>query len=241
MPGRMLRRVEAHQKPIYQVAFNQVDESLSSVFATVGSNWVSIYSLNPEAGSAEGADSNDDPSEGSRIVAKIKSTKKGKRRRGGMREQLAEGVVSLLQSYVDDDSDERFYSCDWGVLESDGEPGVPSDRTAFLAVAGEQRQIKVINCCTGKVHSVLQGHGAVIFEIRFHPTRPSLLLSGSADESVRLWHVLTRECVAVFSGAEGHRDAVLSLDIRLDGTLFASSGTDGCVKVPCPPEHLTLT
>ena len=217
----MLRRIEHHRKPIYSVAFNQVDSSLASLFATVGANCASVYLLNPGAGTEGDGDANDACEE---VARAPKPTKRRKRRRGGALEQLADEVVTLVQSYVDDDEDERFYCCDWGVLEDE-------DGSSLLAVAGEQRQVKAINCRTGEVHSVLQGHGAAIHEIRFHPTRPSLLLSGSADESVRLWHVLTRECVAVFAGALGHRDAILSLDIRLDGAVFASCGTDGCIKV----------
>jgi hypothetical protein len=73
--------------------------------------------------------------------------------------------------------------------------------------------------------------GAAIYELRFHPCAPSLLRSGARDQSIRLWNVLTRECIGIFGGASGHLDAVLSVDFHPSGDLFASSGVDGTIKV----------
>jgi WD40 repeat protein len=44
-----------------------------------------------------------------------------------------------------------------------------------------------------------------------------VLLSASKDESIRLWNVRTNVCVAIFAGDGGHRDEVISIDIRASG------------------------
>ena len=55
----------------------------------------------------------------------------------------------------------------------------------------------------------------------------TLLASGSADSTIKLWNVATKENIATF---EGHTDRIFSVDFSPDGTL-ASSSTDGTVKL----------
>ena len=194
----MLSVVEHHRSPIYAVAFNQTDEALAHHFATIGSNCVTLYQIKVDAPSIEEPGTEGEPPLNGK--SKANGGKKRKRRKGTVSTEPLEGVVlEAVQHYRDEDEDEKFYCCDFSVLESDG--------SALVAVAGEQRQIKAINCRTGTVHSVLQGHGAAVYDVSFHPLHPSLLFSGSADESIRLWHVLSRDCIAVFAGSQGHRDA----------------------------------
>ena len=129
----------------------------------------------------------------------------------------------VVQEYRDEDEDERFYALAWGA----------DARTsnALLAVGGEQRHIKLIDVHEGCVHGVLQGHGGAVHDLRFHPAQRALLFSGSADFSVRLWHVGARDCVASFAGDGGHLDAIFSIDVRLDGAQLASCGADGSIKL----------
>lgn len=50
-----------------------------------------------------------------------------------------------------------------------------------------------------------------------HPSRPQLVLTASKDESVRLWSLAGRCCVAVFKGEGAHAHEVLSLVRDLGG------------------------
>ena len=102
--------------------------------------------------------------------------------------------LEALQAYVDEDPAELFYCCIWGVHERTAH--------ALLAVAGKMGTIRVLDCHRGHVHTVLQGHGGAVHELCFHPCQHALLFSASADGSVRLWHILARDCVAVFAGHE---------------------------------------
>ncbi|CAD6266549.1 unnamed protein product [Miscanthus lutarioriparius] len=138
---------------------------------------------------------------------------------------LENGSFGLLQAYVDEDKDESFYTLSWTKDKVDG--GSP-----LLVAAGNNRIIRVINCATEKLAKSLVGHGGSIHEIKTHASKPSLIISASKDESVRLWNVHTGICVLIFAGVGGHRHDVLSVDFHpTEIGLFASCGMDNTVKI----------
>ena len=65
--------------------------------------------------------------------------------------------------------------------------------------------------------SVLSEHNTscMINEICVHPVDHWLIFTASKDESIRLWNLTNRVCIAIFAGEQGHRDEVLSMDIHL--------------------------
>ena len=137
------------------------------------------------------------------------------------------GMMKCVASFEvdDDDGKESLYACEWcwfDDLASDARRKAP--RTTCLAQAGEGAVIRIINCMTGALHLNLIGHGGTVNEVRAHPSRGDVLASASKDLSVRLWSVKTGVTIAIFAGSLGHRNEVLSVDIK-------HSFRDGVVKL----------
>ncbi|KAI6690507.1 polycomb group protein FIE1 [Syzygium oleosum] len=136
---------------------------------------------------------------------------------------LEGGVIAVLQSYIDEDKDESFYTVSWACN---------IDRAPFVVAGGINGIIRVIDAGNEKIHRSFVGHGDSINEIRTQPLKPSLIVSASKDESVRLWNVHTGICILIFAGAGGHRNEVLSVDFHpSDMYRIASCGMDNTVKI----------
>ena len=72
----------------------------------------------------------------------------------------------------------------------------PDGRT--LASTHGDHTVKLIDCATGRCLATLAGHRRTPWVVRFHPTNPNVLASGSLDHEVRLWNARTSECVLRF-------------------------------------------
>ncbi len=89
---------------------------------------------------------------------------------------------------------------------------------------------------SGKLLTLCQGHTHWIRCVAFAPTpspaiqqqRLPLLASGSADQTIRLWHGETGEALQILMG---HQDEVFAIDFSGDGTQLVSASADQTLKV----------
>ena len=131
--------------------------------------------------------------------------------------------IKLLQAFVDTDSKERYFCGTWMRDRKNNHP--------LIAVAGLNGVIKIVDCTERAVARSLLGHGNAVNDLKAHPLNSDLLFSASKDESVRLWNIKTGVPIVIFSGDDGHRDEVISLDVHALGNALASSGMDRNVRV----------
>jgi WD40 repeat protein len=225
---------ESHGKPLYSVAF--LDQAYRDAAQEVFSDLGAAMSAKARAASASGPDRGMSPvlfpqdlSEGQIALGASLDDKDATSyfATAGGRSLTVYAMhrngFEPVQSYLDDDAAEDFYAVRWSIDSACGAP--------LIAVAGVCGPIKVINSVHFRVHCVLKGHGDAVNDLRFHPTDPSLLLSASKDESLRLWNIQAECTVMMFGGDKGHASDVLAADFHCLGGCFASAGMDNTIKV----------
>jgi WD40 repeat protein len=93
---------------------------------------------------------------------------------------------------------------------------------------GEDSQLRTWNAAgDGKQIRASGGHAKAIFKILHHPKQP-LLVTCSADTTVRVWNADNGGVVRTLSG---HTDWVYALALSPDGNLIASGSWNGEVKI----------
>ena len=121
--------------------------------------------------------------------------------------------IKLIDSFMDADQKEIYYSCCWTNDLESNEP--------LLAIAGFKGIIRTLFPFKSKIKSALFGHGSSINDLRIHPTRKTILLSASKDYTIRLWNLKNDLCVCILGGGcEGHRDEVLSAVNKYNFTFY---------------------
>jgi len=104
---------------------------------------------------------------------------------------------------------------------------IKSDGSTGYSV-GEDNQLRSWKAAAeGKQIRASGGHGKVILKLVAHPKKP-LLVTCSADQTVRIWDADKGSAVRTLSG---HGDYVYAVAISPDGNLIASGGFDGEVRI----------
>jgi WD40 repeat protein/beta-lactamase regulating signal transducer with metallopeptidase domain len=96
-----------------------------------------------------------------------------------------------------------------------------------LAVAGEERAIKLIDADTGATRMVLEGHEDVVSRVAFSPDGQTLASAGF-DGNVILWDVQTGKRKHTL---KGHENWVFFATFSPDGHTLATSGYDKTVRL----------
>jgi WD40 repeat protein len=108
----------------------------------------------------------------------------------------------------------------------------PDGRT--LAVGGwaltDIGSIYVISVTSGRVERVLKGHTGVVNSLAYAASAkgPTLLASGSADNTARIWDVATGECQRLL---EGHTDLVQSVVFGPEASRLAAASYDKTARI----------
>jgi len=94
-----------------------------------------------------------------------------------------------------------------------------------IAIGLEYGDINILDAITGSQGAILSGHTDWVISLAFSPGGTSLV-SGSYDETVRLWDMQTGGIVKTFYG---HNVRVYSVSISSDCTRIASGSRDGTI------------
>ena len=201
---------------VYSVLFNALHPEWYRVFAACAANRLMLYKIDDFIEEEE--EDKEDKEDKEDIIDEEETVER----------------TTLLQCYVDADPNETYYTCCWCSKKNALVP--------YVACAGAKGVVRVLNCKKKDFCGALVGHGGEINDLRAHPSMPNIIASASKDLSVRLWNVSNGVCVAIFSGARGHRNDVLSVDFhpdlfscpesgREDVVVIATGGMDNAVKV----------
>ncbi|XP_061944570.1 protein TORMOZ EMBRYO DEFECTIVE-like [Populus nigra] len=99
----------------------------------------------------------------------------------------------------------------------------------LLATAGADRKVLVWDVDGGFCTHYFKGHKDVVTTLMFHPdTNKTLLFSGSADATVRVWDLLAKKC---FATLERHFSSLTSMAVSEDGWTLLTAGRDKVVNL----------
>lgn len=106
----------------------------------------------------------------------------------------------------------------------------PNGQMLAAGTAGRTDHLKLFDLPSRRELAVLSGHTRYISSLAFSPDS-KLLVSASADHSLRVWDTATRKEINTL---RGHMDRLHSVAFSPHGQLIATGGFDGSVKLWLP-------
>ncbi|ORZ01809.1 WD40-repeat-containing domain protein [Lobosporangium transversale] len=97
---------------------------------------------------------------------------------------------------------------------------------AILATAGTDKMIHILSLARSKELMRLSGHKHTITDIQPHPIRDEYILSASKDGTIRLWNILTGNCLVIFE----YKASVVCFNPHTQGTTFLSGSYNGDIR-----------
>jgi len=120
---------------------------------------------------------------------------------------------------------------EWGTclrtVSLDGRAFDLSYQNNAIAVVVDGRDIIILNAITGSQTAVLSGHEGPVFSVAYSPDGISLV-SGSLDNTVKLWDAQTGGVVKTFYG---HTKCVSSVSVSADCARIASGSWDETLRL----------
>ncbi|EPY25941.1 guanine nucleotide-binding protein subunit beta-2-like 1 protein [Strigomonas culicis] len=103
----------------------------------------------------------------------------------------------------------------------------PEDRQ--IVSGGRDNVLRVWNVKGECVHTLEQGaHSDWVSSLCFSPSNSTLVVSGSWDNTVKVWDLADSKCIKTLVG---HTNYVTSVTVSPDGSLCASGGKDGVARL----------
>jgi len=102
---------------------------------------------------------------------------------------------------------------------------VLSPNGKLIASTGTDKYVRIWDSASGSLLTTLKGHGDLIADYSFHPTK-DLLVTTSLDSKLRIWDVKSGVCKKVLTTLKNN---MYSIEFSNDGEFMASGGSQGNV------------